>query len=83
MEGSLVQSEIATTKTVFDEDMENITFVGYCDLSKYQHGAKKKKTDRISLDPQDFSMITPQKHYGTSQEEVAPVEQDYYDDQAP
>lgn len=78
-----MQSEIATTKSVFDEDMENVTFVGYCDLSKYQHGAKKKKINLTTLDSRDFSMVAPQKHYGTSQEEVAPVEQDYYDDQAP
>jgi len=74
LEGSLIQSEIATTKTIFDEDMENETFVGYCDLSKYQHGAKKKKIDLIALDSQDFSMITPQKEYRSLEQEVTPVE---------
>lgn len=78
LEGSLIQSEIATTKTIFDEDMENVTFVGYCDLSKYQHGAKKKKIDLIALDSQDFSMIAPQKEYRSLEQEVTPVEWHVY-----
>lgn len=78
LEGSLIQSEIATTKTIFDEDMENVTFVGYCDLSKYQHGAKKKKIDLTTLDSQDFSMVAPQKEYRSLEQEVAPVEWHVY-----
>lgn len=78
LEGSLIQSKIATTKTIFDEDMENVTFVGYCDLSKYQHGAKKKKIDLTTLDSQDFSMVAPQKEYRSLEQEVTPVEWDVY-----
>lgn len=78
LEGSLIQSKIATTKTIFDEDMENVTFVGYCDLSKYQHGAKKKKIDLTTLDSQDFSMVAPQKEYRSLEQEVAPVEWHVY-----
>lgn len=78
LEGSLIQSEIATTKTIFDEDMENVTFVGYCDLSKYQHGAKKKKIGLTTLDSQDFSMVAPQKEYRSLEQEVTPVEWDVY-----
>lgn len=78
LEGGLIQSEIATTKTIFDEDMENVTFVGYCDLSKYQHGAKKKKIDLTTLDSQDFSMVAPQKEYRSLEQEVTPVEWHVY-----
>lgn len=69
----MVQSEIAATTDVVGEyggiDIEYTPFTGYCDLSVYQHGAKKKKSDLQGLDPQDFSMVIPQKHYGPTQAE--------------